>query len=416
MRPTVAGKPRLLFSSYHSYLDPGSGAALATRDLLELLTRHGWDCAVLCGPDVDTLAGTNPADVLRAENVAFQYRPGEIDGVPATLFHAIRGGVAVHAFAPARLDAKRPPSDVESRAFLGLFEQVRARFRPDVVLSYGGQALAGPMLHRARQRGAKVVFALHNFDYSDCPLFREVDAVLVPSEAARVHYAARGIDATVLYGPFNWQRVQCDASAGRHVTFVNPQPAKGAAWFARIAAEVGHLRPDVPFLAVEGRGSVGWLARGGIDPGQLGNVRLMPATSDPRRFYRLTRLLLVPSLCHEAFGRVAVEAMMNGIPVLASRRGGLPEALAGAGFLFDIPGRYTPQAGLTPTADEVAPWVQTSLRLYEDEPFYRAESERIRAAAQYWHPERLNPLFDRFFRALLGSGAARGPVESSTPG
>ncbi len=35
---------RLLFASIHSYLDPSSGAALCTRELLELLASHGWDC------------------------------------------------------------------------------------------------------------------------------------------------------------------------------------------------------------------------------------------------------------------------------------------------------------------------------------------------------------------------------------
>jgi hypothetical protein len=41
---------RLLFASIHSYLDPSSGAALATRELLELLAARGWDCrAFTCG-------------------------------------------------------------------------------------------------------------------------------------------------------------------------------------------------------------------------------------------------------------------------------------------------------------------------------------------------------------------------------
>ena len=41
---------RLLFASIHSYLDPSSGAALATRELLELLAGRGWDCrALTCG-------------------------------------------------------------------------------------------------------------------------------------------------------------------------------------------------------------------------------------------------------------------------------------------------------------------------------------------------------------------------------
>ena len=41
---------RLLFASIHCYLDPSSGAALATRELLELLAARGWDCrALTCG-------------------------------------------------------------------------------------------------------------------------------------------------------------------------------------------------------------------------------------------------------------------------------------------------------------------------------------------------------------------------------
>ncbi len=38
---------RLLFSSIHCYLDPTSGAALCTRELLELLAARGMDCRVL---------------------------------------------------------------------------------------------------------------------------------------------------------------------------------------------------------------------------------------------------------------------------------------------------------------------------------------------------------------------------------
>jgi hypothetical protein len=38
---------RLLFASIHSYLDPSSGAAMASREVLELLTARGWDCRAL---------------------------------------------------------------------------------------------------------------------------------------------------------------------------------------------------------------------------------------------------------------------------------------------------------------------------------------------------------------------------------
>jgi len=41
---------------------------------------------------------------------------------------------------------------------------------------------------------------------------------------------------------------------------------------------------------------------------------------------REASIVAIPSICNEAFGRVAVEAMANGCAVISSGRGGLPEA------------------------------------------------------------------------------------------
>src|SRR5437764_4117720 len=97
----------------------------------------------------------------------------------------------------------------------------------------------------------------------------------------------------------------------------------------------------------------------------------------------------MPSLGRESFPRVAVEAFINGIPVLDSSRGGLPETLAQAGLLFDVPERYTPESRLVPSADEVAPWVDTIIRLWDDDTFYQQERRRCLAAAEAWWPEHL---------------------------
>ena len=55
-------------------------------------------------------------------------------------------------------------------------------------------------------------------------------------------------------------RVIADDPEPRYVTFVNPQPEKGAAVFARIALELGRRRPEIPLLVVEGRGTADGLA------------------------------------------------------------------------------------------------------------------------------------------------------------
>jgi len=134
----------------------------------------------------------------------------------------------------------------------------------------------------------------------------------------------------------------------------------------------------------------------------LTNLHRMANTPDPRDFYRICRVVLMPSLWRESLGRVAVEAMANGIPMLASDRGALPETLGDAGFVFTLPERCTPHGGPVPTAREVAPWVATIERLWDDPAFEAAHQARARTAARRWDPEHLAPAYLELFESLAG--------------
>ncbi|MBR2005979.1 MAG: glycosyltransferase [Thermoguttaceae bacterium] len=83
-----------------------------------------------------------------------------------------------------------------------------------------------------------------------------------------------------------------------------------------------------------------------------------------------------PSLCAESFGRVAVEAGLNGIPIVCSNRGALPEVVEGWGLALDVPRSYTPSTRTIPTPDEVAPWVDAIATLWNDDA-YAQEIARI---------------------------------------
>jgi hypothetical protein len=336
--------PHLLFCSYHCYWDPSSGAALCSRELLELLSQRSWSCRAFSGPHLDFEQADPLAQRLGNQQIRFQTSQTTAGVVPITVYRFVHGGVPVQLYDSPVSRPFQAATPEEGGCFLALYKRLLVRFRPDLVLTYGGDWVAQEIMAQAKRRDIPVVFALHNFAYHGADLFRPVDAVLVPSRFAQAHYRRTlGLRCTPLPGPWDWKRVRCQQCSPRYVTFVNPQPDKGVFVFARIAAELARRRPDIPVLVVEGRGKAGWLQQTGIDVASLGNTFVMANTPDPRDFYCVSKAVLMPSLWWESFPRVAVEALLNGIPVLGSNRGGLPETLQDAGFLFPIPERYTPQ-------------------------------------------------------------------------
>jgi glycosyltransferase involved in cell wall biosynthesis len=98
-------------------------------------------------------------------------------------------------------------------------------------------------------------------------------------------------------------------------------------------------RPDAPPLIVAGKTveqSAGILEALRTRTALAGRVRHLGYVTDSERerLYREASMLVLPSL-DEGFGMPAVEAMQMGVPVVASRRGALPEVVGDAGVLVD---------------------------------------------------------------------------------
>ena len=96
----------------------------------------------------------------------------------------------------------------------------------------------------------------------------------------------------------------------------------------------------------------------------------------------------MPSLWWENQPLVAIEAMINGIPVIGSNRGGIPETLGEGGFALPLPNRLTPLTKIVPSAEEVEPWVETIIRLWDDRAPFQEQVAKARTEAKCWHPER----------------------------
>jgi glycosyltransferase involved in cell wall biosynthesis len=85
-----------------------------------------------------------------------------------------------------------------------------------------------------------------------------------------------------------------------------------------------------------------------------------------REVYRETALLLAPSQWNEAFGRVLLEAQVSGIPVVASRVGGIPEALHSGAILL-------------PPSESPARWAEAVEGVLSDPAACQRLSEAARA-------------------------------------
>jgi glycosyltransferase involved in cell wall biosynthesis len=249
-------------------------------------------------------------------------------------------------------------------AWEGVAEMVRA-MKPDVAIAQSGRILR--VAKAFRQAGVPCAVYLHNVEFDDHgePMKDFRDAVFLSNSGftADRYRAEYGIESTIINPLFQPGRYEVESTRER-VLFVNPHPVKGV----DIALDLAAACPDVPFdfveswtLSDEQRSSLAERI------GRLGNVTLHPRTGDMREFYGRARVVLAPSRWEETWGRIASEAHYSGIPVLATRGGGLSEAVGPGGILL-------------PQEAPVSEWARALRSIWDDAGRYASLCEE---ALQY---------------------------------
>lgn len=200
--------------------------------------------------------------------------------------------------------------------------------RPDAVLIQAERA--DQIIDITLKKGIIPILYLHReLDIHYCPAPHRLPLILVNSRFVQNRLSERyGIRAELLYPAVNLASYRLERNSREYITMINPVVPKGIKTFLQIAADM----PERRFLVVEGWGTpknILQLIR------KFPNITYMPRQFDIRRAYSMTHILLVPSQWEEPFGRVIVEAGAGGIPVIASKVGGIPEALGEGGILID---------------------------------------------------------------------------------
>jgi glycosyltransferase involved in cell wall biosynthesis len=148
--------------------------------------------------------------------------------------------------------------------------------------------------------------------------------------SARVYGAEFGVTSAIIPPLIRAEQYRTEPT-GKSVVMINPHPTKGI----DIALAVARMCPDIPFRFIQSwELSQDMQARMTAAQEELSNVTLLPATRDMKSVYAQARIVLAPSQWDEAWGRVASEAHVSGIPVIGSDRGGLPEAIGPGGIVI----------------------------------------------------------------------------------
>ncbi|MBI3514249.1 MAG: glycosyltransferase [Proteobacteria bacterium] len=279
---------RLLFATMLGHLPEMVGGLQTTTDqLARALIRRGIEVAVLCESRT-AVAGPTP-----------DYRTFRVAD-PATALAAVAEG-----------------------------------FRPDAIVVQTGSS-AVRLLVAALDTAKPTAVYLHNVEES------ELGGVLLPDPS--ILYLANSPFTAARWGtafglpcevvpPYVEPAIYLTETTGERILFINPTVQKGVELFFRLAA----ARPDLGFTVAESWALVPhWRQFCQERAAELGNVEWCAPTDDMRALYGRARLLLMPSLWEEGYGRSALEAQLSGIPVLASTRGNLRETVGAGGLTVDL--------------------------------------------------------------------------------
>jgi glycosyltransferase involved in cell wall biosynthesis len=302
---------------------------------------------------------------------------------------------------------------VRNASVLG--EEIRS-FKPDWVL-VSSEDLSHVLLREAARRApGRIVYLAHTpqwFPFGPESWNPDPESARIVSEAAGVvaigeHMAGyierhAGRRPEVIHPPIYGRPPfkQFGQFGGGFVLMINPCTVKGLPIFLGLADRF----PEIEFAALTGWGTTA------ADRHELAvrpNCKLLGAVADIEEVLANARVLLMPSLWYEGFGLIAMEAMLRGVPVIASNSGGLEEAKRGTGYVVPVRPverylRTFDETGMPEAVipeQEIEPWAEALGRLLEDEQEYRREAAVSRERAERF-VEKLDAAdFERYLESL----------------
>ena len=185
----------------------------------------------------------------------------------------------------------------------------------------------GVAINWARHYKKHLIFLSHNDHDYRIVRARQLNISVVYNNKANQKNVSGGAypnPSIVCKPPIFPDDVKYNRKHGQNVTLINCNENKGG----KILVELAKRLPKIKFLGV--LGSYGEQ----IIDDTYKNLKYVAQTPDIHLIYGKSNIILMPS-DYESYGRVALEAAINRLPVICTPTDGLKECLGAAGLYFD---------------------------------------------------------------------------------
>jgi len=229
-------------------------------------------------------------------------------------------------------------------------------------------------------------------------MFMFINSIMEPNYKKNVDPWPPNVMRTAVVRPLMHEnKIRIDEEfSGDCITLVNANQNKGVAQFIALARRM----PERKFLGV-----IPYYGELSLPPAP-DNIEWIPFDDDIRNILKRTRILVMPSY-YESFGRIAVEAMYNGIPVIYSRPATKPKYPGGS--TEGVQAWISP-AGIPCNRENVEEWV-SAINDLDSEETYTTLSDQSRQHIKdmnlFTEASRIAGLVEQFVRDY--------PVKIQTP-
>lgn len=356
--------PKILWISPYSLHDSSCGHLIHCKEMLERLSQKGykvWVCS--------SFVFEHPENAQIFEDLEYKLKND-----PHNTF-VLEHNQINYIYTRCASFHENEFTLAEAQLFYETYLNVLDQFKPDLVIGNSVSPLSINCYAEAKRRGLGTVFVLLNNHYLNFR-FPNTDLILTDSEATTKLYAYHEHINIIPTGIilYNRLRFMVQNYNRQYVTLINPSGKKGLSIFAKLVLSCKEQFPNLRFLVINtinSNFSEKVMALHDkdnphshpLDVANFTNVDMTDMPRDLRPVYQITKVLLAPTLEYESWCHYVTEAVLNGITVLSSNLGGLPESLAQGGITIEPPLHCIQDVMSLPTTEEIQPWIEALKRL-----------------------------------------------------